>query len=222
MFSVLLLLTGCKHVHSPNGECETLVVVDQTKIPNYDNWMEKNNAYIANVPLQKSTGESSCTEQKIYIESSSISQVKYPEWLKANGHYICYNETYKYIECVHSIDTTTCVISKKLRDKLTLAQIKAEIRRKGGDFEEENYDKYTSLSFDANKKLVISVVSRFDATTICYSIPLLRSVVAKYNLTDSSIFEFMQADMSTYRTIIFKVQDRTGINNYYDFSQIPP
>ena len=222
---MLLIILGiicykCCGIKDPEG-CNNLIFVAINRIPDeeYNDWQVENQEYMYDVPTDKrkvNTGDGI-----VVIDPSKISEVNYAAWLRQNGDYIFYEETYPYIECAHNIDAaaisnTTPYIS------MTLSQLKSQISTNGGNFSTTNYNKYTTISISSSNVLTLSMRELYLADKSCFSVPLFRSVVDKYGLKSSSVFQFTTATINSKTKVIFRVKNSAGLYNYYDFSQIPP
>lgn len=222
---ILLLLLGiiCYKCCNQDGEqpCENLIFVAINRIPenDYNDWQIHNQEYMYDVPTHdKKIGTG---DGIVVIDASKIREADYASWLKVNGNFIFFEATYPYIECVHNISPTTLSnITPYIN--MTLSQIKTQITVNGGNYNTTNYDKYTSISINSSNVLSFSMMDDFLFNKNCFSVPLFRSVVDKYNLKNNSIFQFATATVNKKKTIIFRVMDSNGLYNYYDFSQVPP
>lgn len=222
---LLLIISGiicykCCGIKDPEG-CENLIFVAVNRIPEntYNDWQEENQDYMYDVPTGKKqigTGDGI-----VAIDASKIREVDYASWLRENGSYIFFEGTYPYIECAHNISTESISnISPYI--SMTLSQIKTQIANNGGNFTTTNYNKYTTINISSSNVLSFGMTNNFLFDQNCFSVPLFRSIVDKYSLKNSSIFEFATASLNNHRIIIFRVKDTAGHYNYYDFSQIPP
>ena len=88
------------------------------------------------------------------------------------------------------------------------------------------YLKYLSFNFDANdisnNDITLKLVDDFDCNNPCYSIPFLRSIIAKNKLDEKTTkFYFSKAKNSKGRpTVIFKVNNN-AFYGFYDMTEIP-
>ena len=223
---ILLVIIGsivcykCCGLNEPN-DCSNLIFVAVNQIPeeDYNVWEAENEDYFYDVPAEEK--KIGTQEGLVAIDASKIREDEYAAWLKANGNFIFFEETYPYIECAHNVSEVN-ISNSSGYSSLTLAQIKSQISAKGGNFYTDNYNKYTSISINSSNIVVINLVSTFVFDKNCFSMPLFRSIVSKFNLNDNSVFQFKTATVNKKKTIVFRVQNDSGIYNYYDFSQIPP
>ena len=145
-------------------------------------------------------------------------------WLKANGNYIDFTDSYSYIEAAHRIISSSELNqisnSSAVYESIDLAGLKAILSNSHGDFSTFTYDYYSVISFNGSRQLQISMTDTFDSRRICYSIPLFRSIVAGFRLTDSSMFEFASVVIDGVAKIIFRIIDGNKYV-YYNFSDEP-
>lgn len=222
---LLLIISGiicykCCGVKDPEG-CNNLIFVAVNRIPetSYNTWQEENQEYMYNVPThekQIGTGDGI-----VAIDASKIRESDYASWLKQNSNYIFFEGTYPYIECAHNI-TGQSFSNISPYISLTLSQIKTQITNNGGNFNTTNYNKYTSINISNGNVLNFSMIDNFLFDQNCFSVPLFRSIVDKYSLKNSSVFQFATATVNKKNIVFFRVKDVAGLYNYYDFSQIPP
>ena len=216
---IILCYKSCDDQETP--VCESLIFVAVNRIPQeeYDDWQIQNEEYMYNVPSkEKKVGTG---DGIVAIDASKISETDYANWLRINGDYIFYEETYPYIECAHNLDPTS-ISNISPYTSLTLSQLKSQITTAGGNFLTTNYNQYTRLTFSSTNVMTLSLVNRYVFNQNCFSVPLLRSVVNKYNLKNSSVFQFALATVGGRTTAIFRVSIGGGAYSYYDYSQIPP
>ncbi|RZL44924.1 MAG: hypothetical protein EOP00_18665 [Pedobacter sp.] len=222
---LLLIIIGiicykCCGVKDPAG-CNNLIFVAVNRIPenSYNDWQQENQEYMYNVPThekQVGTGDGI-----VAIDASKIREVDYAAWLRENSNYIFFEGTYPYIECAHNISSESLSnIGPYI--SLTLSQIKTQIANNGGNFTTTNYNKYTSINISTTNVLSFSMVNAYLFDQNCFSVPLFRSIVDKFSLKNSSVFQFATANINDKKIVIFRVKDAAGLYNYYDFSQIPP
>lgn len=222
---LLLLIFGiicykCCDVKEPEG-CENLIFVAVNRIPEneYNAWQEENQEYMYDVPTREK--KINAGEGIVAIDASKIREADYASWLRQNGDFIFFEETYPYIECAHNISTNG-ISNIGPYISMTLAQIKTQISTNGGNFTTTNYNKYTSINISSSNILTFSMVDNFIFNQNCFSVPLFRSIVHKYNLKNSSVFQFATATVNKKDIILFRVKDTDGLYNYYDLSQTPP
>lgn len=210
----------CCDIKDPAG-CSNLIFVAVNRIPEeeYNDWQVENQQYMYAVPTEeKKVGAG---DGIVAIDASKINEVDYASWLKENGDYIFFEETYPYIECAHNI-SPSAISNITPYISMNLSQIKSQITANGGNYVTTNYNKYTSININTSNVLTFSMMENFLFDKNCFSVPLFRSIVEKYSLKNASIFQFATATVNKRKTIIFRVQNSTGLYNYYDYSQIPP
>lgn len=203
------------------GDCEQLIFVAVNRIPDeeYNLWQEQNQDYMYDVPTRdKKVGAG---EGIVVIDASKIREVDYASWLRTNGNFIFYEETYPYIECAHNISPSILTnITPYI--SMTLAQVKAQILNGGGDYNTTNYNKYTSITINSSNVMNFTMKDTFMFDKSCFSVPLFRSVVDQNGLKNNSTFQFATAIVNSKKIVFFRIKDTKGVYNYYDFSQIPP
>lgn len=222
---LLLIISGiicykCRDVKDPEN-CSNLIFVAINRIPdeNYTSWQIQNQQYMYDVPTrEKKVGTG---DGIVVIDASKIREIDYATWLKENGDYIFFEETYPYIECAHNI-SASAISNATPYISMTLAQLKSQITANGGNFSTTKYNKYTTISINSSNVLTFGMRDDFLFDKNCFSVPLFRSIVEKYNLKSGSVFQFATATVNKNKTIIFRVQNSAGLYNYYDYSQIPP
>jgi len=222
---LLLIISGiicykCCGVKDPEG-CTNLIFVAVNRIPenDYNDWQVQNQEYMYDVPTHdKKIGTG---DGIVAIDASKIREVDYASWLRENGNYIFFEETYPYIECAHSI-SSTAISNVTPYISMTLSQLKSNIIANGGNYSTTNYNKYTSIIISSSNVLTFSMIDNFLFDKNCFSVPLFRSIVEKYSLKSGSVFQFATATVNKKKTVIFRVQTSPGLYNYYDFSQVPP
>ncbi|MDR6966137.1 hypothetical protein J2X31_000130 [Flavobacterium arsenatis] len=210
----------CCDQQDPEG-CEQLIFVAVNRIPEdtYNDWQIDNQEYMYDVPTREKqigTGDGI-----VAIDASKIREVDYAAWLRENGSYIFFEATYPYIECAHNISSGS-ISNVSPYISMNLSQIKTQIANNGGNFTTTNYNKYTTINISSSNVLSFSMTNNFLFDQNCFSVPLFRSIVDKYSLKNSSIFEFATASVNNHKIVIFRVKDTSGHYNYYDYSQIPP
>lgn len=222
---LLLIISGiicykCCGVKDPEG-CSNLIFVAVNRIPEneYNDWQLQNQEYMYDVPThEKKVGTG---DGIVAIDASKISETDYAAWLRQNSNYIFFEETYPYIECAHNI-SSSAISNTGPYISMTLSQLKSNINTNGGSFNTTKYDKYTSINIDPANVLTFSMQDFYAFNQNCFSVPLFRSIVYKYSLKSSAVFQFAIATVNTKQKVIFRVQTSPGLYNYYDYSQIPP
>lgn len=219
---LLILAIICYKCRDEDGaeSCENLIFVAVNRIPenDYNDWQEQNQEYMYDVPTHEK--KINAGEGIVAIDASKIRETDYASWLRENGNYIFFEETYPYIECTHNISINS-VSNIGPYTNMTLSQIKTQISTNGGNFLTTNYNKYTSINIDSSNVLTFSMVNNFVFNQNCFSIPLFRSIVDKYNLKNSSVFQFATATIKQKDIIIFRIK-ADGMFHYYNLSQTPP
>ncbi|MFY0481829.1 hypothetical protein ACI6PS_04425 [Flavobacterium sp. PLA-1-15] len=224
LLSLLLLILAiiCYKCCDEDGaeNCDNLIFVAVNRIPedDYNDWQEQNQEYMYDVPTREK--KINAGEGVVAIDASKIKETDYAAWLRQNGNYIFFEETYPYIECAHNISISS-VSDIGPYINLTLSQIKTQISSNGGNFLTTNYNKYTSININSSNVLTFSMVDNFVFNQNCFSVPLFRSIVDKYNLKNSSVFQFATATIKQKNIIIFRIKS-DGMFHYYNLSQTPP
>lgn len=217
---IAIICYKCRRDQNPES-CTNLIFVAVNRIPenDYNTWQIQNQDYMYNVPTrEKKVGTG---DGIVAIDASKIKESDYANWLKVNGNYIFYETTYPYIECAHNISESQ-ITNVSPFTSVTLTKLKSMISANGGNFYATNYNLYTQLSISSNNVLTLSMTNTYAFNTNCFSVPLFRSIVDKYSLTNNNVIEFAKATVNKKKTIIFRVMDAGGLYNYYDYSQIPP
>ncbi|WP_157486118.1 hypothetical protein [Flavobacterium soli] len=222
---LLLIICGlicyecCDSEETPT--CENLIFVAVNRIPDeeYNDWQVENQEYMYDVPTGKK--EVNTGDGIVAIDASKIRESDYAAWLRDNGDFIFYEETYPYIECAHNITGAT-ITNIGPYTSLTLSQLKSQISANGGSYFATNYNRYTRLSFNTSNVMTLEMVDRYVFNETCFSVPLFRSIVNKYNLKNTSVFQFAKATVNDRASTIIRVNVGGGSYNYYDYSQIPP
>ena len=219
---LLILAIICYKCCDEDGaeNCDNLIFVAVNRIPedDYNDWQEQNQEYMYDVPTHEK--KINAGEGVVAIDASKIKEIDYAAWLRQNGNYIFFEETYPYIECAHNISISS-VSDIGPYINLTLSQIKTQISSNGGNFLTTNYNKYTSININSSNVLTFSMVDNFVFNQNCFSVPLFSSIVDKYNLKNSSVFQFATATIKQKNIIIFRIK-ADGMFHYYNLSQTPP
>ena len=199
---------------------ENLIVIDSSKTNS--NWKSQNEKFLCDLKL--SGRKENHTHNYYIVDLDKVSVLNRDEvgrWLKNNTKFICYEESYQYIEIQHDIAITpdlTQQISNLNKGQLTFAQLKSEI----ANFDTLYYDTYVQFSLQAGK-VKATPFTDFDYTKNLYSIPLLKSIL--YNnrtIGDQSILEFYDVSTDSGKQIIvFGIRDATNLVLFYDISVNP-
>ncbi|TGD59514.1 hypothetical protein [Flavobacterium humi] len=234
-----LLMVGCKpndDKPKPNegkpadaseiqeGKCgENLIVIDSSKTDS--NWRSQNERFFCELKLP--TRKDNHTHNYYIIDLDKVNVLNRDEvgkWLKKNTKFICYEESYQYIEKQHDIEITpvlTQQISNLNKATITFKDLKTEIS-KISNFDTLYYDTYVQFSLESGK-VKVTPFADFDYTKNLYSIPLLKSIL--YNnrtISDQSYLEFYDVSTDSGKQIIvFGIRDATNLVLFYDISVNP-
>lgn len=230
--------------------CDLFIVIDNCKVSqvmNINTWKSNNADYLTS---DRNIMAAGCTSEKSYIglvkfdnKGGDLYKEKLAKWLNENGKYICYEATYKTIECVHRITDKNMqeVISEySVIDSKSFNELKAmfpskvaglDIEKVGTsvqdctDIYDLNYDYYMNFEVDWKDRIDFTLSKTYKPTSDYYSLPLLRSIMVNNSITDltSKRFQFRKLSISgKFSQIIISVKLNDDSYAYYNFSQIPP
>ncbi|UPT71571.1 MAG: hypothetical protein M0D53_04195 [Flavobacterium sp. JAD_PAG50586_2] len=163
---------------------------------------------------------------KFITKERDFSKEKFALWLQENGKHICFNQAYKLIECIHTIDDEKIrLLLESIREgekvnSLSFNQIRDKIG--GLKYDNDCYDQY--LKFKIKESGVdFDLLPGFEGGGDYYSIPFIRSIYQANKLTDMDTpLEFFSIPLySSEDQIVIAIKLGNGYK-YYDFSQIPP
>ena len=146
-------------------------------------------------------------------------------WLKANGSYINFTDSYPFIEAAHRITSTSHLSqidnASASYESIDLLRLKSLLSNSHGNFSTFAYEYYSVMSFNGSGQLQVTMTDTYDSRRFCYSVPLFRSIVAEFRLTDSSVFEFASVSLDGAARIIFRILDSNNKYVYYNYSNEP-
>lgn len=216
--------------------CGTIITVDVASIadPNErTQWHTDNDKYRC-TPTSTPTplGTPCSSSDKVYISLEEIkgaddnaTRIAQSEWLQNNGAHICYNETYRQLEAVHHVVTSAEQDElKKVPDTditfKKLSEIKDEILKKGGNYNDDKYSHYLYISYSP-KNLLLTLSKGFDPTHTCISIPYLRSLSLVNNLQGDPVYGFFVYKDHIYIRIQVPTSGGGFTYEFYNYSQVP-
>ena len=211
-----------------NKTCDTSVVVDKSKIINYDAWKIEgaNETLICNPDTEGND---------IYIDLSKMpfdntNNTKKAQWLKTNGDYVNHDLSRTYIRKSHIIDKSLYSIT--IKSNIVTKRI-SEIQNTGGmnptTFGTDSYKQYLEITTDTtdinNTKMTFNYKNNFGvyANKTYYSIPLLRSVIYGFDYNNDEI-EFAIAQIKEISSgnkndrLVMKIK---GTDLYFDITRWP-
>jgi len=200
------LLTGFQKVEN-FYKCTINIVVD---IPDAD-WQNENKNYFCKVK-----------DGKAYVDLQKIKKEERAKWLRDNGKYVNYKESYSYIENIHKIknsgDLRTVGTTKPEQFAWTnLDYIIKEIGKT--TYETDTYQQYVKVFIDKSNTVNFELIPEFTDKEVCFSIPFFRSIVQNHiKPGENPDFGFAEAVIKGKKTIFFKVK---GISYFYDYSDQP-
>ncbi|MCW4469605.1 hypothetical protein OGH69_11555 [Flavobacterium sp. MFBS3-15] len=192
-----------------NDLCNNTIVIIDSEVD--VDWEHENSAFICNKANANIFVNLSCVGD---VDSQAI-------FLKDHKKVINYSESRKHIEADHRISFG---VGNPIKgdDQISLDNLKAEIKKKHGNWDTDKYDHYLYFDIDSSGKLVIDVLEDYNQDKYCYSIQLFKAVTEKRATIDSNpnpIFQFKKMNILHKDVIVFWI---TGSQNlYYDFSDNP-
>lgn len=205
---------------NPPANCVNYLIINKSLITDVDSdeWLEKNENYICD--------ESDTTQNDIYIDLTKIgidiNSQAVGDWLKANGKYIDFTNSYENIRKMHLIATTPTADANVNEVKLSLSEIKAEIALDTTvDYAGDKYDKYIKFTMQKDPttnidKVVIDVVDDFAPDCKCFSIPFLRSIEAFETGDPDFYFNMGKFGSEPTSNLYFKVGSK-----FYNYTRVP-
>lgn len=217
---------------------ENLIIISKAKISDYQTWHDENKDYIYTGQYEQPT---KCNDP-IAINLDKISLTdgnKVRDWLKNNSKYICFEDSYKYIESAHIItdSNSISVINnatnkrplsfKDISDKSTNLM---RVVNSNLNFENHGYEGYLNFfNFLGDTRFLYDYGIIGEGR---YSIPFFRSIRASVNKEFGStdfpekdiIFSFVQVNLNGRKVIAFTVEATNGskkFKQYYNFSTDP-
>ena len=234
MKKIILLISASIFLVSCKDNSDEAYLKDESLNPNqylkeYYDRIELDNRGCSDVIIYKNLNVETPFKVKDFLKTdpNDIEKVKLALWLKQNGDEIVFDKSYNAIECVHRITDSAAydyVRTRKVLDKMTLLEIKNEIKEKGGDYLTDNYKNYMDFKFSfLGNNISFDLKKTYKPTGDYFSIPLFRSIEKIHGLSDDSQFEFIKASLyGVDNRIVFSVVDSKMNKHFYDFSQIPP
>lgn len=178
----------------PCSGCEPAILVDATKVDAA--WRNANKDYIcAGLP-------------EIKIDLCVMTAPG--QWLKNNQSKIDFGRSAPLILAAHKINDPRNATEFK---KIAVGAIRSAA---GSAFDTYNYDHY--VVFTAGSDAVTATLGSHDTANVCFSIPLLKSLINTHQLKETDSLEFGKDNVGTY----FRVYDR-NLNQYvpYDITNNP-
>lgn len=226
-----LLIIGCKekvaekHEEATGaqkltrtGDCTSYIIVDKSLIPSgeVEEWMTKYDTIICD--------QNDPAQNDIYIDLDeigyNINSKAVGDWLKENGKYIDFGQSYGNIEKMHKIMSVPTADESVNEVKVTLSEIKDIIAARA-DYTGDKYDNYVKFTMQKNSstnqdEVKIEVVEDYAPACKCFSIPFLRSI--ENNGTGDTDFYFNMGKFGNEpnSALYFRVG-----STYYNYTRIP-
>lgn len=248
MLFVAVMAIGCKGNEEPkdNGNTEKLqdstsrvvntsiqescnvndyiVVIDKSKFSStaaFDTWL-KNNPYNCTKQLTnpKCTNYAVIDLHKIH----SSDEQKVANWLQANNAYICFDDSYQFIEKAHKVNAA---IQTSIDTKIN-ANDKLDIRLDNlinniTNFPTTEYNAYLIFNRDNNNKIT-QTIGTYASGNKGFSVPFINSIISVNNISsaDYSKYTFTFVLINNDTKVGLKITNTINHNVlYYDISTEP-
>lgn len=228
--SILILssiLIGCKNTYKPNqtsiakkfSPCDLngeFMVIDDSKLEDSTRWKIDNEAFICNY----SKVFDSCSKNQTVINLSMIKKVEdRAKWLTENCKYICFNDSYAFIEKVHFLPLTANQIRvlDSIPAKISKQDLDDKIKFVNDTNTKDDYDKWISFEIDSTKRVTIKENIKFDEKGRYFSIPLLKYILRDLKMTDFITFY----EYNNGVTNIFMLNTDNKTYYFYNYSIKP-
>jgi hypothetical protein len=203
---------------------DTIVVIDKSKIDEFDLWEAENSASYCH----KQILNPKCSNTLVIdLNKVGNSDENIAKWLKKNTNYICFNDTYKFIENSHSIIKTSIqgAINSEISAGRSTPYTFNEFKKEIVDFDLYNYEKYIQPYFDTTeKKIKFKPVDPYKSGLKCYSIPLFKSILSNHTISnlDTCVLDFATIkNKKNVDVIVFKVTIGSTVIGFYNYSTDP-
>lgn len=221
-----------KQAGTPKKALDEYIVIDKDKIDpaDFTAWHAANSPYYSTTTLSSSICENAQKDNIIIIDLTKVgvTDTTVAKWLKANTDYICFDDSYPFIEKAHVI--TDADMQKRVNDAITNKQ---ETHINFQTFVDDikyydgfNYEMYLNFTVDTSKKISFKPVNRYVKGMRSFSLPSIKSVVARYGIKAENFYlytiNFVEVkDTNGLDAIAFRLDKGATIVGFYDYSTNP-
>jgi len=225
-----------------------VLVMDNNKIESgyqggYNQWLTDNSALVTKDINER---PSSCTHQKTIVQLLGFDNPRTQiGWLRLNTGYICFEESYYYIQGSHSVSILLSDIDNQINEQINnliigdttemnALKISLEDLLTNYALDFDKYDYQKMLWFQLIPKTnpgethqyVLTITSQTDLVdgNVYYSMPFFRSILKENKVTDfkNCYFYFAAIKVDGRDSIGFKVDyQNTNVGGFYDYSTTP-
>ncbi|WP_162127734.1 hypothetical protein [Flavobacterium phycosphaerae] len=204
-----------------------IIIINVSKLKRdgvYDTWTRNNQDLICNSNFKSAKCEYESLAVNLLVFDDRIAEFT---WLNTNSDYICYDESYAFLEQSRLINIPRSTIDDHVRDAAEEQKKTFTLRQMidlGLDLNRPNYRQFVKID-DSSGTAVLQVSDGFEENKTCYSIPFIISIVKDLKITNYNdlVFTFVKVRIDGVDAYAFNVT-YPGLDlskKYYDFSTRP-